>query len=106
MDRQKPREIAVQVLRQRRAEGEFTESLLEKALAGSQQSRADRALCHELVYGVIRWQAALDWLISRRTSGRIQKPGLQELLRLGLYQIFWLASRFRECRAAGLSPGV
>ncbi|MBI3875227.1 MAG: 16S rRNA (cytosine(967)-C(5))-methyltransferase RsmB, partial [Verrucomicrobia bacterium] len=51
---------------------------------------ADRALCQEMVYGVVRWQAALDWLIARRTDGREQKPGLQLLLRLGVYQIAWL----------------
>ena len=87
---QKPREIAVRVLQQRRAGGEFTEDLLENALAGAQLSPADRALCQELVYGIVRWQATLDWLIARKTDGREQKPALQNLLRLGLYQIFWL----------------
>ena len=43
-----------------------------------------------MVYGVVRWQATLDWLIARKTDGREQKPALQNLLRLGLYQIFWL----------------
>jgi len=38
----------------------------------------------------VRWQATLDWLIARKTRGRTQKPRLQDLLRLGLYQIFWL----------------
>jgi 16S rRNA (cytosine967-C5)-methyltransferase len=35
-------------------------------------------------------QAALDWLIDRKTHGRAQKPLLRILLRLGLYQLFWL----------------
>jgi 16S rRNA (cytosine967-C5)-methyltransferase len=39
---------------------------------------------------VVRWQATLDWLIARKTGTRRQKPMLQNLLRLGLYQIFWL----------------
>ena len=30
------------------------------------------------------------WLIARKTPGRKQKPMLQNLLRLGLYQLFWL----------------
>jgi 16S rRNA (cytosine967-C5)-methyltransferase len=42
------------------------------------------------VYGVVRWRVALDWLIARKTPGRTQRPALQDLLRLGLYQIFWL----------------
>jgi 16S rRNA (cytosine967-C5)-methyltransferase len=87
---QKPREIAARVLQQRRAGGDFTESLLEKALSPATLSSPDRRLCQELVYGVVRWQAALDWLIARKTDGRTQKLGLQTLLRLGLYQIFWL----------------
>jgi 16S rRNA (cytosine967-C5)-methyltransferase len=87
---QKPRQIAVQVLLQRRGKGGFTEDWLQTALAGAALSPADRRLCQEIVCGVVRWQAALDWLIARKTDGREQKPGLQNLLRLGLYQIFWL----------------
>jgi 16S rRNA (cytosine967-C5)-methyltransferase len=87
---QNPRQIAMRVLRQRRAGGEFTEVLLDGALAGAQLPSADRGLCQELVYGIVRWQAALDWLIARKTNGREQNAGLQNLLRLGLYQIFWL----------------
>jgi 16S rRNA (cytosine967-C5)-methyltransferase len=90
MNGQNPREIAAGVLGQRRPGGEFTEDLLERALAGARLSSADRGLCQEIVYGIVRWQAALDWLIARKTGGREQKPGLQNLLRLGLYQIFWL----------------
>jgi 16S rRNA (cytosine967-C5)-methyltransferase len=116
MNGQNPREIAARVLGQRRANGLFVEDLLEIALASSslsssssssnlnaEQSRTrakdedeiqslgkDRALCQELVFGIVRWQAALDWLIARKTNGREQKSGLQNLLRLGLYQIFWL----------------
>jgi 16S rRNA (cytosine967-C5)-methyltransferase len=113
MNGQNPRQIAVRVLGQRKAGGEFTENLLDRALNSSSSSfsssssqiksrtrtkdedekglsSADRGLCQELVYGVVRWQVALDWLIARKTGGREQKPGLQNLLRLGLYQIFWL----------------
>jgi 16S rRNA (cytosine967-C5)-methyltransferase len=85
-----PRQIAARILQQRRTEGGFTEDLLENALARAQLSPADRGLCQEIVYGAVRWQATLDWLIARKTDGRPQKPMLQILLRLGLYQIFWL----------------
>jgi 16S rRNA (cytosine967-C5)-methyltransferase len=90
MNGQNPRQIAARVLSQRRANGEFVEDLLEHALADAQLSSADRGLCQEIVYGIVRWQATLDWLIARKTNGREQKPALQNLLRLGLYQIFWL----------------
>jgi 16S rRNA (cytosine967-C5)-methyltransferase len=86
---EKPREIAVEVLG-RRGEREFTEDLLEQALTKSPLPTADRRLCQELVYGITRWQATLDWLIGRKTGNRPQKAALHNLLRLGLYQVFWL----------------
>ncbi len=90
MNGQNPRQIAARILLQRNRGNEFVEDLLENVLAGARLSPADRGLCQEIVYGVVRWQAALDWLIARKTGGREQKFALQNLLRLGLYQIFWL----------------
>ncbi len=91
MNSQNPRQIAARILSQRLTGGEFTENLLETALATARLSPADRGLCHELVCGVIRWQATLDRLIARKTTpGREPRPALINLLRLGLYQIFWL----------------
>ena len=79
------------MLSQRLSKHEYTEDLLETALAAAQLPPADRALCHELVCGVVRWELALDRLIARKTDpARQQRPALQNLLRLGLYQIFWL----------------
>ncbi len=89
MNNHNPRQIAANVLT-RPAGGGFIEDRLDHALAQANLSPPDRRLCQELVYGVIRWQATLDWLIAGRTDGRVQKPGLQILLRLGLYQLFWL----------------
>ena len=87
---EKPRQIAARVLRRRAGGKAFVEDLLEDALARARLSSADRGLCQQLTYGVVRWQATLDWLVARKTAGRTQKPVLQDLLRLGLYQIFWL----------------
>ena len=91
LNEQNPRQIAARVLSQRLNNGQFTENLLETALATARLSPADRGLCHELVCGVVRWQATLDRLIARKTTpGREPRPALVNLLRLGLYQIFWL----------------
>ena len=91
MAAEKPREIACRLLREREAGRDFIENLLDASLANSPLSMSDRGLLREIVFGAVRWQATLDWLISRKTSGRTQKPGLQVLLRLGLYQMFWLS---------------
>jgi 16S rRNA (cytosine967-C5)-methyltransferase len=86
---QNPRQIAAQILG-RRAPDQYTEALMEEAFARASLSPADRGLCQEIVYGVVRRQDTLDWLIQRKTQRPEQKAALQNLLRLGLYQIFWL----------------
>jgi 16S rRNA (cytosine967-C5)-methyltransferase len=88
---EKPREIAARVLVERERGQNFVENLLESAASRTRLSGPDRGLLQELVYGAVRWQATLDWLIARKAPGRTQKPGLQILLRLGLYQMFWLS---------------
>jgi 16S rRNA (cytosine967-C5)-methyltransferase len=87
---QKPREIAVRVLQRRETEPAFVEDIFEQELAEARISPVDRALCQELVYGICRWQETLDWLIARKTEGREQRADMAILLRLGLYQMFWL----------------
>lgn len=87
---QKPREIAARVLWQYRARGHLLENLLHRALERAGLSSVDRGLVEELCFGVARWESALDWLIGRLTDGRRQRPWMQVLLRLGLYQVLWL----------------
>jgi len=88
VNNEKPREIACAIL----TRGEIREVHLDLLLADSLPSLSgpDRALCQEMVYGVTRWRRLLDWVITQRTGGRTQKAGIQHLLRLGVYQLFWL----------------
>ncbi len=88
MPRQCPREIAARLLREWERGSDPADTLLARALPGLPPR--DRGLCQELVLGVLRQRAALDWLIDQKTDGRRQQPLAQLLLRLGLYQIFWL----------------
>ncbi|HKQ37741.1 MAG TPA: 16S rRNA (cytosine(967)-C(5))-methyltransferase RsmB [Verrucomicrobiae bacterium] len=90
MSAQKPREIAFRVLLEHREGAHFLEYLLERAFAKAPMSPADRALAQELAFGVTRWEKTLDWLIAQKTRERPAKPALEILLRLGLYQLFWL----------------
>lgn len=90
MNGEKPRQIAIRILRRRGESGEYVEKLLENELAGRSLTKPDRALCQELVYGIVRWQSTLDWLIARKTGDRPQNAALRLLLHLGLYQLFWL----------------
>jgi 16S rRNA (cytosine967-C5)-methyltransferase len=90
MSGQKPREIAVRILQRRERGEDFVENIAEKELSGANLSPQDRGLAIELAYGCVRRQRTLDFLIDRKTQGRQQKPVLQILVRLGLYQIFFL----------------
>ena len=47
-------------------------------------------MCQEIVYGLVRWERTLDWLVARKTAGRTQNSTIRLLLHLGLYQVFWL----------------
>jgi len=84
----RPREIAARILREWKSGHRTADALLGEALP--HLSGPDRGLCQELVLGVIRRQATLDWLIDQKTDSRKQQPLVQILLRLGLYQIFYL----------------
>lgn len=67
--------------------------VLEQALTHRGLSRLDRAFITELVYGVLRQQGYLDWILSQRTRhpGSKLAPRLRNLLRMGAYQILFLS---------------
>lgn len=87
---EKPRQIAVRVLKRHAEQSNYLEAILEEELAAASLLPADRRLVQEVTFGIVRWQATLDWLIAQKTQSRTQKVALQILLRLGLYQMFWL----------------
>lgn len=88
MKKGKPREIAARILLRTEGQDEYLEARLARELPAL--AIEDRHLCQELVFGVTRYQGLLDWLIDRKTGKRPQKPPLTVLLRLGIYQLFWL----------------
>ncbi|MEQ2007940.1 MAG: 16S rRNA (cytosine(967)-C(5))-methyltransferase RsmB [Limisphaerales bacterium] len=84
------RELAVRVLLRRLQGNAFVEDLFEEAVATTKMRADDRRLTQEMVYGCVRWQGTLDWLVARNTEDRPQVPQVQVFLRLGLYQLFFL----------------
>ena len=70
--------------------GAFSSVLL--ASEEPQLQPADRALCHELVLGVLRWQRYLDRIIEHFSKRRIESldAAVRIALRLGLYQLRFL----------------
>ncbi len=85
------RQNALLVLK-RVAEGVSLSALQAELIAQLEDGR-DRALCHELVYGVLRWQLKLDVLIQLLLQKSLKQKDLdiQCILRLALYELL-------ECR--------
>jgi 16S rRNA (cytosine967-C5)-methyltransferase len=81
-----PRRAALHVLAQVR-EGRPFDAALDGALRGLDQ--ADRRLAHEMAAGVLRRQSALDARLASLVTREWAKvpPRLQDLLRLGAYQL-------------------
>ncbi len=67
----------------------------------------DRALCHELVLGVLRWQLRLDKIVEHFSKRRIETLDLpvRIALRLGLYQLRYL-TRIPESAAVNESVSL
>ncbi len=87
------RHIAITILHQCDS-GRYTlDHWLDRAAPQIERlDRQDRALLHALVYGVLRWQARLDWMIDQlavRPDKKID-PLVRVVLRLGLFQILFL----------------
>jgi 16S rRNA (cytosine967-C5)-methyltransferase len=85
------RVAAFEILRRVETEGAFA-SVLLASVGEEELSAQDRALCHELVLGTLRWQLWLDYLISyyaRREADKLDAP-VRLILRLGLYQLRFL----------------
>jgi 16S rRNA (cytosine967-C5)-methyltransferase len=85
------RAAAFEILRRVETEGAFA-SVLLASVAEEELSTQDRALCHELVLGTLRWQLWLDCLIgyyARRSADKLDAP-VRLVLRLGLYQLRFL----------------
>ena len=83
------RRIALEVLLRVETTDAYANILLDSRLRASRLDRADRALATELVYGVLRWQGRLDWLLAPCLDRPMADldPAVRALLRLGVYQL-------------------
>ena len=86
------RRTALEVLRRCRTNQAWADAALGPALRRDGLTGADAALCSRLVYGVLQNQALLDFYLAAWCSQKPEhlQPPLQDILRLGLYQILFL----------------
>jgi 16S rRNA (cytosine967-C5)-methyltransferase len=88
-----PRGIAVKVLSRTESSDAYLEKLLSRELLTGEWSEYDRALLYELTFGVLRWQARLDWILTGFYHGEFAKCILpvKNAMRVALYQILMLS---------------
>ena len=70
-------------------EGEHSNVLLPRLLRGSRLADRDRAFTTDLVYGTLRQQRTLDWLLARVLDRPLPQldPAVRAAVRLGAYQL-------------------
>lgn len=93
MKAETPRDLALGALIKLARDPGFSSSMLDRLFrVNPNLDDRDRAFVNQLVQGVVRWRLRLDWIIGQAAHialGKIDPPVL-EILRLALYQIFFL----------------
>lgn len=88
------REVALRALHDHDTRDTYIAIALDSLLKRSHLSSRERAHATEIVYGVLRQRAALDWFVEQSTGrppARLD-PWTRNLLRIGLYEGRFLAS--------------
>ena len=95
------RQIALEVICAVIDGGAYANIALNKTLRTKKKDDRDRRFITELLYGTIKAKGTLDWLLSQlsaRPLAKIDKVILN-ILRMGLYQIFYLDNQLQLLQA-------
>jgi len=85
------RQITLTALGLWRKQKRFADSIISGLLAETELAACNRAFALEMFYGVLRNLTLLDFWIACLRESRIE-PGVRDILRLGLYQLFFLGT--------------
>ena len=88
----KARDTAVKILYEVHENGAYANVALPKELRRTELSDRDRRFVTELVYGTVKAGGTLDWILRRYVNRPLRKiePRIRAVLRLGIYQLFYL----------------
>jgi 16S rRNA (cytosine967-C5)-methyltransferase len=86
------RAVAARVLERVETDAAFADLALDAELARRPLPARDAALATELVYGTLRWQRYLDWILAPHSRRRLPAldPRVRVLLRMTAYQVAFL----------------
>ena len=88
----KARDTAVKIMNEVHENGAYANVALTRQLRKAVLDDTDRRFVTELVYGAVKAGDTLDWILRCYVNRPLKKipPMIREILRLGLYQIFYL----------------
>ncbi len=86
------RAVAARVLERVESEGAFADLALDGELSRAAVGPRDSGLATELVFGTLRWQRYLDWILAPHSRRRLESldPRPRVLLRMTAYQLAFL----------------
>ncbi|HHV96081.1 MAG TPA: 16S rRNA (cytosine(967)-C(5))-methyltransferase RsmB [Clostridiaceae bacterium] len=86
-----PRETALKILYDINEKGAYSNITINKYLEKSQFREIDKNFITGLVYGTIKWQKSIDYVITQFSKIPMKKlsPWILSILRLGIYQILY-----------------
>ena len=84
------RKLAYRILRRFERDGRFPSEEVRELF--SRLKDRDRSFLKELVWGVLRRQIFLDWVLDRFLKNPDVPPGIRVVLRMGAYQVFFMDS--------------
>jgi len=87
-----PRGTAVRILNRIERSDAYLDRLLDAELRATGMNELDKSLMNEIVTGVIRWKAKVDWVLTGFFHGNFTKAetNIKNALRVALYQILFL----------------
>ena len=88
----KARNTAVRILHEVHEKGAYANVALARELRRADLSDMDRRFVTELVYGAVKAGDTIDWILRRYVTSPLKKiePMVRDILRLGIYQLFYL----------------
>ncbi|HHW32211.1 MAG TPA: 16S rRNA (cytosine(967)-C(5))-methyltransferase RsmB [Clostridiaceae bacterium] len=87
-----PRETALKILDEINEKEAYSNISLNKHLSRKGLREIDHAFITELVYGTIKWQLTIDWIIEQFSNIKSKKLShwILNILRLGVYQLLYM----------------